>query len=207
VKNGTTDTHELERALRAPATDDEAAARAAARAASRAAEEGLADVAYATADTPLGSLLVASTRRGLVRVAFPQERPDDILGELAVRISPRVLEAPERLDEVRRELEQYFEHKRHDFELPLDWRLSRGFRRRVLRNTARLPYGETATYAEMAARAGNPRAYRAAGSALGSNPIPVVVPCHRVVQTGGGLGGYGGGLDVKEYLLRLEGAL
>jgi methylated-DNA-[protein]-cysteine S-methyltransferase len=207
VKDSTTDTHELERALRAPGTDDEAAARAAGSAASRAAEEGLADVAYATADTPLGSLLVASTRRGLVRVAFPQERPDDILGDLAVRVSPRVLEAPERLDEVRRELEQYFERERRDFELRLDWRLSRGFRRRVLRNTARLPYGETATYAEMAARAGNPRAYRAAGSALGSNPIPVVVPCHRVVQTGGGLGGYGGGLDVKEYLLRLEGAL
>ena len=206
MKNSTT-TNQLERALRAPARDDEAAARAAARAASRAAEEGLADVAYATADTPLGSLLLASTWRGLVRVAFAQERPDDVLDELAVRISPRVLEAPERLDEVRRELEQYFERERRDFELPLDWRLSRGFRRRVLRNTARVPYGKTATYAEMAARAGNPHAYRAAGSALGSNPIPVVVPCHRVVQTGGGLGGYGGGVDVKEYLLRLEGAL
>jgi methylated-DNA-[protein]-cysteine S-methyltransferase len=207
VKNSTTDTHELERALRAPGTDDEAAGRAAARAASRAADEGLADVAYATTDTPLGSLLVASTRRGLVRVAFAQERPDDVLGELAARISPRVLEVPERLDEVRRELEQYFDHRRRDFELPLDWRLSRGFRRRVLRNTARVPYGKTATYAEMATRAGSPHAYRAAGSALGSNPIPVVVPCHRVVQTGGGLGGYGGGVDVKEYLLRLEGAL
>jgi methylated-DNA-[protein]-cysteine S-methyltransferase len=197
---------ELERALRVPA-DEEAAARAAERAARRAAEDGLADVTYTTADSPLGPLLVATTGRGLVRVAFPSERPDDVLNDLVVKISPRVLEAPAQLDEVRRELDQYFESERREFDLPLDWRLSHGFRNEVLHELLRVPYGETATYAEMAARAGNPRAYRAAGSACGSNPMPVVVPCHRVVASGGGLGGYGGGIDVKKYLLRLEGAL
>jgi methylated-DNA-[protein]-cysteine S-methyltransferase len=118
-----------------------------------------------------------------------------------------VLELPARLDEARRQLELYFEGRLHRFELPLDWRLSRGFRRRVLRETARVPYGRTATYAQLAARAGSARAYRAAGSALGSNPIPIVVPCHRVLRSGGDLGGYGGGLDMKESLLKLEGAI
>jgi methylated-DNA-[protein]-cysteine S-methyltransferase len=171
-------------------------------------DEGLADVAYATVDSPIGDLLVAATERGLVRVTFHTERHDDVLNDLVVRISPRVLEAPERLDEVRRELDEYFEGERRSFELPLDWRLSHGFRAKVLRRLyENVPYGETASYAEMAAEAGSPRAYRAAGSACGSNPIPVVVPCHRVVATGGGLGGYGGGLDMKKFLLRLEGAI
>ena len=200
------DYRDLERALRAPA-DEDAGARAAQRAASRAAQEGLADVTYASVDSPIGPLLVAATRRGLVRVSFDQERHDDVLNELVVRISPRVLEAPTQLDEVRRELEQYFEGERREFELPLDWRLSRGFRCEVLRKLVRVPYGETATYAEMAIRAGRPRAYRAAGSACGSNPMPIVVPCHRVVPSGGGLGNYGGGLDMKKYLLELEGAI
>jgi methylated-DNA-[protein]-cysteine S-methyltransferase len=198
---------ELRRALRGAGPGDEEAARAARRAAARAAEEGLADVAYATTDSPLGTLLLATTSRGLVRIGFPIQDQDEILEDLVVRISPRVVEAPARLDEVRRELEEYFESERRDFDLPLDWRLSRGFRSKVLHNIARIPYGETATYAEMAARAGSPTAFRAAGSACGSNPIPLVVPCHRVVATGGGLGGYGGGIEVKEYLLRLEGAL
>jgi methylated-DNA-[protein]-cysteine S-methyltransferase len=197
---------QLERALRI-APDDKAAARAAERAAQRAADDGLADVTYTTTESPLGPLLIATTRRGLVRVAFPRERPDDVLNDLVVKVSPRVLEAPAKLDEVRRELDQYFERERREFDLPLDWRLSHGFRNEVLHELLRVPYGETATYAEMAARAGNPRAYRAAGSACGSNPMPVVVPCHRVVASGGGLGGYGGGIDVKKYLLRLEGAL
>lgn len=201
------DTTELRRALRGAGPSAEEAARLADRAAARAAEQGLADVAYATADTPLGTLLVASTSRGLVRVGFPTEGPEDFLADLAARISPRVVEAPAQLDEVRRELEEYFERERREFDLPIDWRLSSGFRSKVLHDIARIPYGETATYAEMAARAGSPNAYRAAGSACGSNPIPVVVPCHRVLATGGGLGGYGGGLEVKEYLLRLEGAL
>jgi methylated-DNA-[protein]-cysteine S-methyltransferase len=205
MTNQVTD-RDLERALRAPA-DDDAAARAAERAATRASDEGLADVTYTTVDSPIGPLLVAATNRGLVRVSFRQERHDDVLNDLVVRISPRVLEAPAQLDEARRELEQYFEGERREFELPLDWRLSRGFRCEVLRKLVRVPYGETATYAEMALRAGRPRAYRAAGSACGSNPMPIVVPCHRVVPSGGGLGGYGGGLDMKRFLLRLEGAL
>jgi methylated-DNA-[protein]-cysteine S-methyltransferase len=205
MTNQVTD-HDLERALRAPA-DDDAAARAAERAAARASDEGLADVTYTTVDSPIGPLLVAATDRGLVRVSFRQERHDDVLNDLVVRISPRVLEAPGELDEVRRELEQYFEGDRRSFELPLDWRLSRGFRCEVLRKLVRVPYGETATYAEMAIRAGRPRAYRAAGSACGSNPMPIVVPCHRVVPSGGGLGNYGGGVDVKKYLLELEGAI
>lgn len=185
----------------------DAAEEAAAAVTARAARDGLLDVAYTTIDTPIGPILAASTRRGLVRVAFAHEVLDDVLEELAAEISPRVLELPAELDGVRRELDEYFERRREEFDLPLDWRLSRGFRRRVLRATARIPYGRTATYAEMAERAGNPRAYRAAGSALGSNPIPLVVPCHRVLRTGGELGGYGGGPDLKRRLLRLEGVL
>lgn len=198
--------NELERALRADRTGAESE-RAAKRLADRAAAEGLVDVAYATLDSPVGPLLAAATPRGLVRVTFPTPRVEEVLAELAEQLSPRLLEAPQRLDEVRRELEEYFEGRRRRFELPLDWRLSRGFYRDVLRATARVPYGQTATYGEVAARAGRPRAHRAAGSALGSNPIPLVVPCHRVVRAGGALGGYGGGVEVKEYLLRLEGAL
>ena len=206
MSNRPTDS-DLRSALRVP-LDDEAAERAAERAAARALEEGLADVAYATLDSPLGQLLVASTERGLVRVSFHTEQHEDVLDDLVVRISPRVLEAPARLDEVRRELDEYFEGRRKRFELALDWQLTRGFRAEVLHKLYdNVPYGETASYAEMAADAGRPRAYRAAGSAMGSNPMPVVVPCHRVVATGGGLGGYGGGLDMKRFLLRLEGAL
>jgi methylated-DNA-[protein]-cysteine S-methyltransferase len=201
------ETTELARSLREATPSDEQAARVAERVAARAAEQGLADVAYATTDTPFGKLLLATTTRGLVRVAFPSERHDDVLADLAARLSPRILEAPAQLDEARRELDEYFERERREFDLPLDWRLSRGFRSKVLHNIARIPYGETATYAEMAAEAGSPTAYRAAGSACGSNPIPLVVPCHRVVATGGGLGGYGGGVELKEYLLRFEGAL
>ncbi|MGH2990802.1 MAG: methylated-DNA--[protein]-cysteine S-methyltransferase [Solirubrobacterales bacterium] len=178
-----------------------------ARLAERAAEDGLLDVAYATADTPVGPVLVAGTPRGLVRVTFPQERRDDVLDELARNVSPRILESPAQLDDVRRELDEYFEGRRREFDLPLDWRLSHGFRRDALRALVDVPYGETVTYSELATSAGSPRAHRAAGSACGSNPIPIVVPCHRVVRTGGGLGGYGGGLEVKEYLLELEGSL
>ena len=143
-----------------------------------------------------------------MRVSFHTERHDDVLDDLVVRISPRVLEAPARLDDVRRELDEYFDGERRRFDLDLDWRLTHGFRADVLHKLYDdVPDGETASYAEMAIAAGSPRAYRAAGSACGSNPIPVVVPCHRVVATGGGLGGYGGGLDMKRFLLKLEGAL
>jgi methylated-DNA-[protein]-cysteine S-methyltransferase len=177
------------------------------RFADRAAAEGLLDVAYATTDSPFGRLLVACTPRGLVRVGLPAYDPDETLEELATRISPRVLEAPARLDEVRRQLGLYFEGKLTEFDLPLDWQLTAGFRARVQRAIARIPYGQTRSYTEVARSAGNGRAVRAAGTACGSNPIPIVVPCHRVLRTGGALGGYGGGLPMKESLLRLEGAL
>jgi len=173
----------------------------------RAAEDGLLDVAYTSTDSPFGPLLLAKTRRGLVRVGLPNQDADELLVDLADRVSPRVLEAPVELDEVRRELDLYFEGQLDHFDLPLDWRLSDGFRKRVLRAINRIPYGQTRSYTEMARSAGNERAVRAAGSACGSNPIPLVVPCHRVLRTGGALGGYGGGLPMKQGLLELEGVL
>ena len=177
------------------------------RLAGRAAGEGLLDVAYATADSPLGPLTVVVTPRGLVRLSYPGEPLEMQLDELAARISPRILHAPRPTDEVRRQLEAYFEGRRHAFDVPIDWRLVRGFAGDVLRATALIPFGAVSSYRDIAAAAGSPRAYRAAGNALGSNPIPIVVPCHRVLHAGGGLGGYTGGLDRKRYLLRLEGVL
>ncbi len=170
----------------------------------RAAKEGLVDVAYAQVDSPLGPLTVAATARGLVRVAYPERALDDVLARLAEEVSPRVLEAPERLDPIRRELDEYFEGRLRHFSEPIDWALTRGFFRRVLEATARIGYGQVRTYGEVADAAGSPRAVRAAGNGLGSNPLPVVVPCHRVVRTGGGLGGYTGGIERKEFLLTLE---
>ena len=173
-----------------------------------AADHGLMDVAYATLDSPVGEVMVASTRRGLVRISFGASLyRDHFVEDLSWRISPRILEAPAYFDGVRRELDEYFEGKRTGFCLPLDWSLTGGFGRRVLRRTARIPYGETSTYREVATAAGNARAVRAAGTALGANPIPIVVPCHRVLHSGGGLGGYGGGLDKKKILLHIEGVL
>lgn len=173
----------------------------------RAAAEGLLDVAYAAADSPFGPLLLAQTKRGLVRVGLPNQDRDELLGDLAERVSPRVLEAPAALDEARRELDLYFEGKLERFRLPLDWRLSDGFQLAVQRRIARIPYGQTRTYTEMARSAGNERAVRAAGTACGRNPLPLVVPCHRVLRVGGGLGGYGGGIEMKRGLLELEGIL
>jgi methylated-DNA-[protein]-cysteine S-methyltransferase len=196
---------EIAAALRSPDLDD-AAEQAAERFARAADDDGVLDVGYATVDSPLGTLLVAATKRGLVRVSFPTEGEDNVLFELSEAISPRVLHAPARLDEARRELDEYFEGRRDRFDLRLDWRLSHGFYLDVLRQIARVPYGDTLSYAEVAAKAGRPRAFRAAGTACGSNPIPLVVPCHRIVASGGGLGGYGGGLEVKRFLLDLEGA-
>jgi methylated-DNA-[protein]-cysteine S-methyltransferase len=175
--------------------------------AERASAEGLLDVAYTTADSPFGSLLLATTPKGLVRVGLPNQDADELLADLAARVSPRVLEAPARLEETRRELDLYFEGRLTEFDLPLDWQLSRDFRRKVLRAIARIPYGQTRSYTQMATSAGNERAVRAAGTACGTNPIPLVVPCHRVLRSGGALGGYGGGLPMKEALLRLEGVL
>ncbi len=176
-----------------------------ARLAEGAASEDILDVAYTSADSPFGPLLLAATRRGVVRIGLPAQDGEELLTEIAARISPRVLEAPARLEDLRRELDLYFEGRLQDFDLPLDWQLSKDFRRRALRAVNRIPYGSTRTYTEVARSAGNERAVRAAGSACGSNPIPIVVPCHRVLRTGGALGGYGGGLAMKESLLRLEG--
>ena len=189
-----------------PASERQAAS-AARRLSAHLAAEGLADVSYATADSPFGPLLLATTGRGLVRVAFPEEDADSVLERLARRISPRIVETPAPLDAARRELEEYFAGSRQSFELPLDWTLVSPFGRRVLDATAEIPYGGVLSYAEVAAEAGSPRGSRAAGNALGSNPMPIVVPCHRVLRTGGALGGYGGGLDRKRWLLELEGAL
>ena len=171
----------------------------------RAAEEGLLDVAYATYDSPLGPLTVMVTPRGLLRLAYPGEPLDAQLAEVAARVSPRILATAERTDDVRRQLEDYFAGRRQAFEIPIDWRLTSGFSGRVLRATARIPFGSVSTYRGVAAEAGSPNAYRAAGNALGHNPIPIVVPCHRVLHAGGGIGGYTGGLDRKRYLLGLEG--
>jgi methylated-DNA-[protein]-cysteine S-methyltransferase len=185
----------------------EASARAARSLAERMAGEGLADVSYAELDSPFGPLLAATTSRGLVRLAFPEESAEDVLERLARRLSPRIVEASRPVEPVRRELEDYFEGRRRAFELALDWSLIGPFGRRVLGVTSAIPYGGVLSYAEVAAEAGSPRGSRAAGNALGSNPIPIVIPCHRVLRSGGALGGYGGGLDRKRYLLELEGAL
>jgi methylated-DNA-[protein]-cysteine S-methyltransferase len=182
------------------------AASAAQRLSARIAAEGLADVTYTPADSPFGPLLLAATSRGLVRVAFPEEDVDSVLEGLARRISPRIVESPVPLEPVQRELDEYFSGRRRSFELSLDWSLIGPFGRKVLRATAAIPYGGVLSYGEVAADAGSPRGSRAAGNALGSNPIPIVIPCHRVVRTGGAIGGYGGGPDRKRWLLELEGA-
>ena len=176
-----------------------------ARALDRAAADGLVDVAWATVDTPIGPLTVAATEAGLVRIGFADEA--GVLDQLAAQVSPRVVSLPARLDPIRRQLDEYFEQRRHGFQLDLDFRLSHGFRRTVLEHLAEVPYGSTVTYRDMAVESGSPGASRAVGTAMATNPIPIVLPCHRVLRTGGGLGGYGGGLEVKEYLLRLEGAI
>jgi methylated-DNA-[protein]-cysteine S-methyltransferase len=174
-----------------------------ARLIARAEQEGLLDVAYATVDSPVGMLTLAATPKGLVRVSYSDT--DRVLEELAGEISPRVLAAPARLEGVRRELDEYFSGRRRDFDVAIDWSLVHTpFRRAVLERTARIPYGQTATYRDMAEAAGNRAAVRAAGTALGANPIPVVVPCHRVLRSGGDMGQYAGGVERKRYLLELE---
>jgi methylated-DNA-[protein]-cysteine S-methyltransferase len=198
---------DLERRLRElPGPGADRLARLRRELAARAGAAGLVDVAFEAHDTPLGRLLLGATARGVVRVGLPAEREDAVLEELADRISPRVLRAAsEALTRARRQLDEYFEGRRRRFEVPLDWRLATGFRREVLRATARIPYGRIRSYREVAARAGRPRAFRAAGSALATNPLPILVPCHRVLPVGGGLGGYRGGAAAKARLLALEG--
>ena len=166
-----------------------------------------ADVVYAELDSPVGPIVAAATPAGLVRLAYRDFNGglDEVLGALAARLSPRIVEAPARLDAVRSELEEYFSGAREAFDLPLDLALAAPFGREVLLACARIPFGRTSSYGAVAADAGRPSASRATGNALGANPIPIVVPCHRVLRTGGGIGGYTGGLAIKEHLLALEG--
>jgi methylated-DNA-[protein]-cysteine S-methyltransferase len=180
---------------------------AARRVSERAAAEGFADISYAPVDSPFGTLHAATTKRGLVRVAFPEESVDSVLERLAQRLSPRIVEAPASLDPVKRELDEYFAGRRRAFDIPLDWSLIGPFGARVLHVTSEIPYGGVLSYTEVATEAGSPRGSRAAGNALGANPIPIVIPCHRVLRAGGALGGYGGGEERKQWLLELEGAL
>ena len=168
--------------------------------------DGILDVAYRIVDSPVGPLLLAATEQGLVRVAYAREDHDAVLQVLADKVSPRILHVPARLDSAARELEEYFAGRRRGFDLPLDWRLSAGFRRTVLTRLAEIGYGHTASYAAVAQLAGNPKAVRAVGTACATNPIPVVVPCHRVVRSDGTMGGYLGGADAKRALLTLEAA-
>jgi methylated-DNA-[protein]-cysteine S-methyltransferase len=190
----------------ARATDDRARG-AARRLADAAAAQNLIDVSLATTDSPIGELLLAVTPRGLARVVFEDEDRDAAFARIARELSPRILEHPAAADEARRQLDEYFGGARTRFELRLDRRLIHGIARDVLTATARVPFGRTTTYGEIAGTIGHPKAARAVGNALGSNPIPIVVPCHRVLRTGGALGGYAGGLDRKEELLRLEGVI
>jgi methylated-DNA-[protein]-cysteine S-methyltransferase len=176
------------------------------RLAAAAQTDGILDVAYRTIDTPVGPLLLAATDVGLVRVAYANEDHDAVLLALADHISPRIMQSPGRLDETARELDEYFAGHRRTFDITLDWRLSKGFRSIVLHALPGIDYGHTASYADVAQRAGNPKAVRAVGTACATNPLPVVVPCHRVVRADGALGGYLGGVEAKRALLDLEAA-
>jgi methylated-DNA-[protein]-cysteine S-methyltransferase len=187
-----------------PAVDQAANERLHGQLTARADADHLVDVAYRTVDTPVGQLLLASTAQGLVRVAFPRQGHDAVLAALAERISPRILLAPGKLDTAARELDEYFAGARTWFDLPLDHRLTTGFRRQVLAHLPDIAYGATASYAAVARLAGNPKAVRAVGTACATNPLPVVVPCHRVVRSDGTPGGYAGGQAAKRVLLALE---
>jgi methylated-DNA-[protein]-cysteine S-methyltransferase len=189
-----------------PEVDADAERRLHDRLAAAAERAGILDVAYRTLDTPVGPLLLAATEAGLVRVAYTREGHEQALEQLATRISPRVLLAPLRLESAARELEEYFAGRRRIFDLPLDLRLATGFRRTVLDHLPEIGYGTTASYAAVAAAAGSPRAVRAVGTACATNPLPVIVPCHRVVRSDGTLGQYAGGVEAKRTLLDLEAA-
>ncbi len=187
-----------------PVVDEEANRRLHRRLVDAADTAGILDVAYRTLDTPVGPLLLAATDQGLVRIAYANQGHDQVLARLAELVSPRILLAPRRLDAVARELDEYFAGHRDAFDLRLDWRLSHGFRLQVLKHLREIAYGSTASYAAVAAAAGNPRAVRAVGTACATNPLPVVVPCHRVVRSDGTMGGYAGGPRAKQTLLTLE---
>lgn len=167
-------------------------------------QEGLLDVAYRTVDSPVGTLLLAMTPVGLVRIAFEREGFDSILDTIAGKVSPRILNAPGPLDPTARQLDEYFAGRRHAFELPLDYAMSAGFRQAVQQVLPSIAYGHTASYKEIAEKVGSPNAVRAVGTACATNPLPVVVPCHRVLRSDGSLGGYVGGTEAKTTLLTLE---
>ena len=196
---------DLRAAFPAPAVDPQAE-QLRARLAAQAEQEGLLDVAYRTLDTPIGPLLVAATAEGLVRVAFELEDHDAVLGALAATVSPRILRSGRRTDDVARQLDEYFAGRRRHFDVPVDLRLVRGFRRAVISYLSEIAYGSTASYAAVARATGNPAAVRAVGTACAHNPVPVVVPCHRVVRSDGSIGQYLGGAEVKASLLAMEAA-
>jgi methylated-DNA-[protein]-cysteine S-methyltransferase len=187
-------------------TDPATLERLHARLADAAEADGSLDIAYRTIDSPVGRLLLAATPAGLLRVAYPTEGHDAVLSALAARVSPRVLRAPRRLDDVARQLDGYFTHRRRHFDVPLDLQLARGFRREVLGQLRAIEYGATASYALVAGRTSSPRAVRAVGTACATNPLPIVIPCHRVVRSDGSLGSYLGGAAAKRTLLDLEAA-
>ena len=187
-------------------TDDATLSRLRARLAADAESSDILDVAYRTVDSPIGTLLLASTPRGLVQVAFGSEDQDAVLGMLADRVSPRVLEAPVRLDSAAFELDEYFAGTRRTFDLPLDLQLTSGFRRQVIEHLREIGYGERENYGTVASAIGSPKAVRAVGTACGHNPLPLVIPCHRVVRSDGAIGQYRGGAAAKTALLELEAA-
>ena len=195
----------LRQAAKVDVTDAaDAALRGAIRAADRA---GVVDVTVATMDSPFGEILLAVTRRGLVRVAFQWHEHGDVVEDLTERLSPRLVESPERLDDLRRQFDDYFEGRRRKIDVRVDYSLAHGFRRQAMQAARRIPVGHTETYGEVAERVGHPRAARAVGTAMAQNPVAIVVPCHRVVPAGGGVGSYGGGPAMKQALLEMEGAL
>ncbi|MBI2765334.1 MAG: methylated-DNA--[protein]-cysteine S-methyltransferase [Chloroflexi bacterium] len=186
--------------------DDAAQRRLRARLAAEANAAGLLDVAYRTLDSPVGKLLLAATERGLLRVAYARADHDRVLADIAGAVSPRILAAPARLDVAARELDEYFAGRRKTFDLVLDFQLAKGFRRDVLAHLSAIGYGQMESYAQVAAATGRPNAVRAVGSACAHNPLPVVVPCHRVIRSDGSFGGYVGGAEAKQILLSLEAA-
>ncbi|MDD0859865.1 methylated-DNA--[protein]-cysteine S-methyltransferase [Arthrobacter alpinus] len=184
--------------------EDAAVVNLAARFTTVASAQGLVDVAYRVIDSPVGPLLLAGTEAGLVRVAFAVEGHDSVLEALSAAVSPRIMRAPARLDAAARELDEYFHGRRQRFDLPLDFRLAQGFRREVLDHLPEIGYGHTASYAAVAAMTSSPRAVRAVGTACARNPLPLVVPCHRVIRSDGSQGAYLGGAEAKSLLLALE---
>lgn len=201
-----TDEHVLDELLASPTADEATAGRLHDLLATRAQHEGLLDVAYRTVDSPVGPLLLAATSAGLVRVAFDREGHDDVLARLATDVSPRIMLAPERLDGVALQLDEYFTGRRHRFDVAVDLQLVHGFRRTVIKCLTAIGYGTTTSYAAIAVAAGSPAAVRAVGSACAHNPVPLVVPCHRVVRSDGTIGQYLGGSEAKAALLALEAA-